>query len=321
MRRISSMSSSFAVAASMSRYATALPAVPRISGAVAVSAHVSASAGAVVCKLVPKDAVSAAVGGGAAGADASAEGGVAVVYGADGARSLVAPVAGKKAADVRKAAAAAVAKARALKLAAPLALDVSALGPGAAGAAAQAGALAAYSFSRYITGAAKAPHALAGLEVLCAAGGADAAAVAASARAVEGVVVARDCGNERADEMHPDRVEAVARAVAAESGMEVFALVGEELLAAGMHMHYSVGQGARYQPRYIELFHKGDPEHPEDIIAVVGKGITCVLAGAVRGRRRLNLPTPPDAVRDVHAPSGPRPIPPPLPRAGLTRAA
>ena len=263
----------------MSRYATALPAVPRIGGAVAVSAPAAASAGAVVCKLVPKDGVSAAVGGGAAGADAAAEGGVAVVYGADGVRSLVAPVAGKKAADVRKAAAAAVAKARALKLAAPLALDVSALGPGAAGAAAQAGALAAYSFSRYITGAAKAPHALAGLEVLCAAP-ADAAAVAAAARAVEGVVVARDCGNERADEMHPDRVEAVARAVAAESGMEVFTIVGEELLAAGMHMHYSVGQGARYQPRYVELFHKGDPEHPEDIIAVVGKGI-CFDSGGL----------------------------------------
>ena len=262
--------SSFAPA-SLSRYAVAaadgmLPAIPRTAGALALTAPVLASSGAVVAKLVPKAAFAEAVGGGAAGADAAAEGGVAVVYSAAGVRSLVVPVAGTKAGDVRKAAAAAVAKARAIKLAAPLALDLSALAPGAAGPAAQSGALANYAFSRYITGAGKAPHVLAALEVLCPAGGADAEAVAASAAAVEGVVLARDCGNERSDEMNPDRVEAVARAIAAESGMAVFTLVGEELLAAGSHMHYSVGQGARYQPRYIELFHKGDPEHPEDII-------------------------------------------------------
>lgn len=48
--------------------------------------------------------------------------------------------------------------------------------------------------------------------------------------------------NERADEMHPARLEAIAREIAAETGAAVSVVTGEELSAAGLNMFYAVGQ-------------------------------------------------------------------------------
>ena len=90
----------------------------------------------------------------------------------------------------------------------------------------------------------------------------------------EATILARDLENERADEMHPERLEAVARGVAAEVGASVYSLANEGLMKEGLHLLHAVGQASRYGPRYVELFHKGDPEHPEDIMMIVGKGIT-----------------------------------------------
>jgi leucyl aminopeptidase len=53
----------------------------------------------------------------------------------------------------------------------------------------------------------------------------------------------------------------------------------------GLHLLYSVGQAAglvrpdTHDPRYVELNYKGDPEHPEDVILLVGKCITYDTGG------------------------------------------
>ena len=63
--------------------------------------------------------------------------------------------------------------------------------------------------------------------------------------------------NERADEMHPARLEAVAREVAAETGAAVHVVCGvAELEAQGLNLLAAVGQSARHAPRYVELFYK-----------------------------------------------------------------
>ena len=112
----------------------------------------------------------------------------------------------------------------------------------------------------------------------------------------ESTIFARDLVNERADEMHPERLEAVARAVAAEAGARVHVLAGADLLPEGLHLLYAVGQAARYAPRYVELLHAGDPEHPEDVLLIVGKGITFDSGG-------LNI-KPTGAMEDMHMDMG-----------------
>ena len=70
-------------------------------------------------------------------------------------------------------------------------------------------------------------------------------------------VFARDLSNERADEIHPARLEAVAREVAAETGAAVHVVSGVDALAAeGLHLLAAVGQSARHGPRYVELHYQ-----------------------------------------------------------------
>lgn len=56
--------------------------------------------------------------------------------------------------------------------------------------------------------------------------------------------------------------------------------MGDDLVKEGLHLMHAVGQAARHPGRYVELFHKGDPEHPDDIIAIVGKGV-CFDSGGL----------------------------------------
>ena len=124
---------------------------------------------------------------------------------------------------LRNAVHAAVTRARALKLAA---LDVH-LPAGAAAAdtdaVVQSAILSNYAFDRYVSDGARKPWLVSQLHFRVPAE-ADAASDEAAQQAVwnavtlaHGTVLARDLCNERADEMNPERLECVARAVAAES--------------------------------------------------------------------------------------------------------
>ncbi len=112
----------------------------------------------------------------------------------------------------------------------------------------------------------------------------------------ECTIFARDLVNERADEAHPARFEAVARALAAEAGAAVHVLAGEALLPEGLHMLHAVGQAARHAPRYVELLHAGDPANPGDVILLVGKCITFDTGG-------LNI-KPTGSMEDMHMDCG-----------------
>jgi len=248
----------------------------------------------------------AAPAGAAATAEAAdrARAPVAVSYGADGARLLdvsLGPAAAVDAAALRKAATAAVAKLRELKVdAATLALPALAdVAPAAvARVLVQAALLSNFAFDRYVTLEGKKAATVAALAFAPspAGGAAEEAAAREAAALADAALFARDLVNERADEMHPGRVEAVARAVAAAAGADVFVVAGEALLPAGLHLLHAVGQAARHAPRYIELSHKGDPANPADRILLVGKGITFDSGG-------LNI-KPTGSMEDMHMDMG-----------------
>ena len=193
------------------------------------------------------------------------------------------------AAGLRKAATAAVAKLRALRVeAATIAIPTVAGIPGAVVAAhvVNAALQTNWSFDRYLTLEDKKAPAVAAL-TFAAASEEEAGAARRAAVLAEATLFARDLVNERADEMHPGRLEEVARGVAAAAGAEVFVCAGADLLPAGLHLLHAVGQAARHAPRYVELLHMGDPEHPEDKILLV-----CVFpAGAALTHAPPNAPT------------------------------
>ena len=235
-----------------------------------------------------------------AAADASRES-VTVSYESDK-RVLLASM-GKKASldGMRKAAVAAVAKLRSLKVtdaAFVLPSVASVSSADIARALTQAVALSNFAFDRYLTTEDKVPTLLRSVHIEVPtetaandAAANDAAAVASAVATAtvlaEATIFARDLSNERADEMHPARLESVAAGVAAEIGAEMHVLRGDALTAAGLHMLAAVGQAARHAPRYIELLYKGDPEHPEDIVMVLGKGATAMMTRCVLSLQRL----------------------------------
>jgi leucyl aminopeptidase len=234
----------------------------------------------------------------AAAADAERDP-VAVTYAPTGDRVLtvsVGPAADVDIPALRKAAVAAVTKLRTLKVtSASFALPTVAGVPSAAAAAAivQAAVLTNFAFDRYLTLSEKKPSLLKALHFSPPPGD-DAAEAAAKTAAViaDATIFARDLSNERADEVHPARLEAVARAVAAEAGADVFVCAGEDLIAQGLHLLHAVGQSSRHAPRYVELSHKGDPASPDDVILLVGKGITFDSGG-------LNI-KPTGSMEDMH---------------------
>lgn len=146
----------------------------------------------------------------------------------------------------------------------------------------QAASLSNYSFDRYLTTEAKVPHLLSTIHVASDAFGAEdvEAAVTRATILAKGAIFARDLVNERADEMHPARLEALARSIAGANGYEVHTVVGDKLVEEGLHLLHAVGQAARVAPRYIEVLYKGDPDHPEDVICITGKGV-CFDSGGL----------------------------------------
>lgn len=291
--RPTSVSTSVFAKMSSSQYATTFPAVPRKDGIAKVSFGPGATEGEItVIQFVTKEA--SAGGAGLAAKDAEKDP-VQVTYGRVGgadARILscsIGPAAKVDGNSLRKAASAAVSKLRSLKVTAaevrlPAVEGIPA--PKTAEIIVQAAALTNYHFDRYLTTEEKVPTFLSTLRIVpnaaaAAEEAATAAAVAATATLAEATIFARDVANERADEMHPAKMEAVARAVAAEIGAEVHVVSGDDLLTNGLHLMHAVGQSARHPARYVEIAYKGDPAHPEDVLMVVGKGICFDSGGAL----------------------------------------
>lgn len=90
--------------------------------------------------------------------------------------------------------------------------------------------------------------------------------------------------NEPANVLGPERFYEEAKAVAAESNLEIEVWTGKQLVEKGFHLLHAVGNGAIQSPRLVHL--RYSPSGAQMRIALVGKGITfdsgglCLKPGA-----------------------------------------
>jgi leucyl aminopeptidase len=139
----------------------------------------------------------------------------------------------------------------------------------------EAVALGAYRFNKYFTGDRK-PKAELGKVVIHLARGTASAAqkkqLDLGVAIAEAVAIARDAVNEPPNVMTPEGLAEVARGIARKHQLKLKVLDKKGILAAGMNLHYAVGQGSENEPRFIHLSYI--PKKKTKKIVFVGKGIT-----------------------------------------------
>ncbi len=90
----------------------------------------------------------------------------------------------------------------------------------------------------------------------------------------EATNLARDLVNEPANIMTPERLAEEAQRAGAKYGFEVEIHQEEEIARLGMKAFLEVGKASANRPRLIVMRHRGNPDHPEEILGYVGKGLT-----------------------------------------------
>lgn len=100
--------------------------------------------------------------------------------------------------------------------------------------------------------------------------------VEAASRTALAVKLGRDLVNTPPNDMGPDALEAVARALGEQHGAEIEVITGEALLAQNYPLIHAVGRGAVHAPRLV-ILRIGRPDaYP---LALVGKGVTFDTGG------------------------------------------
>ncbi|MBI67427.1 MAG: leucyl aminopeptidase [Chloroflexi bacterium] len=87
-------------------------------------------------------------------------------------------------------------------------------------------------------------------------------------------LLARNLVNEPANVVNPVKMAQVASAMAQEAGIPIEILGREDLMQNEMGAMLAVSAGSANEPQLIIMEYLGDPENPENNIALVGKGIT-----------------------------------------------
>ena len=90
----------------------------------------------------------------------------------------------------------------------------------------------------------------------------------------ECTALARDLVNEPANVVTPERMAQTASEVAREAGLDVEILGREDMAIRKMGALLAVAQGSVNEPRLIVMDYRGDPERPDNNVALVGKGVT-----------------------------------------------
>jgi leucyl aminopeptidase len=138
----------------------------------------------------------------------------------------------------------------------------------------EAAGLGSYRFVKYFTGDRRPKSELKKL-VLFAQGRVGASArreLALGAGVAEAVAVARDAVNEPPNVLTPEAIASIARKIAKSGKLGIKVLDKRGIRAAGMHLHYAVGQGSANEPRFIHLSYS--PRGATKRLVFVGKGLT-----------------------------------------------
>jgi leucyl aminopeptidase len=155
-----------------------------------------------------------------------------------------------------------------------LALPDKAAGPNALRAVGEGVGLGAYRFTKYLTGKRRPDSELAHVEV-CRPGRitpAETKALETGLALAGSVALARDAVNEPPNEFTPESLAELARGIAKRGKLKIKVLDKKGIEAAGMKLHYAVGQGSSNEPRFIHLSHV--PPKPKAKLVFVGKGLT-----------------------------------------------
>ena len=90
----------------------------------------------------------------------------------------------------------------------------------------------------------------------------------------EATALARDMVNEPANTMTPTRMAAIAEEVAKEHDLDISVYDKAQCEELGMGAYLGVAQGSNEPPKFIVLRYNGDPDNPDNNLALIGKGIT-----------------------------------------------
>lgn len=155
--------------------------------------------------------------------------------------------------------------------------------------------LGAYKFSRYFTGDRK-PKAELGKVTVHVSGKVSAdqkKQLETGVSVGRAVCLARDAVNEPPNELVPETLAQIAQRIAKENGFKVKVLDKKGILAAGMQLHYAVGQGSTNEPRFIHLSYV--PKKKKKKVVFVGKGLTfdsgglCIKPAAGMGEMKSDM--------------------------------
>ncbi|HTQ04001.1 MAG TPA: leucyl aminopeptidase [Polyangiaceae bacterium] len=138
----------------------------------------------------------------------------------------------------------------------------------------EAAGLGSYRFLKYFTGDRR-PKAELKKIFLFAQGRVGASArreLALGVGIAEAVALARDAVNEPPNVLTPEALASIARRIAKSGKLGVKVLDKRGIRAAGMHLHYAVGQGSANEPRFIHLSYA--PRGATKRLVFVGKGLT-----------------------------------------------
>lgn len=95
----------------------------------------------------------------------------------------------------------------------------------------------------------------------------------------EGIVLARDLVNEPANRMTPENLALEAEALATRKGLSVEVMDQEEIEKLEMGCFLGVAQGSIHKPKLVVLRYDGDGKKAEQVIGLIGKGLTFDTGG------------------------------------------
>jgi leucyl aminopeptidase len=155
--------------------------------------------------------------------------------------------------------------------------------------------LGAYKFARYFTGERKPKVELGKVSVLIAGkiSPEQKKQLDLGVSIGHAVGIARDAVNEPPNELYPETLAQIAQGIGKEHGFKVKVLDKKGILAAGMHLHYAVGQGSTNEPRFIHLSYV--PKKKKKKVVFVGKGLTfdsgglCIKPAAGMGEMKSDM--------------------------------
>ena len=90
----------------------------------------------------------------------------------------------------------------------------------------------------------------------------------------QAVNVARDLVNEPSNVQTPLRLAQEVQALGEAWGFQVAVLEEEQIRSLRMEALYQVSKGSPNPPAVIVMRHMGDPDHPETVTGLIGKGVT-----------------------------------------------